>query len=249
MLNIDNKTKVAILKKFDDVCLDGVLTELNWWRVIVQNIKREPSHSVHVANGVSKCVFLFDDFPDIVVKIPFTGAGFEDEDNEDEDEEEHDLYEDYSGASMCCGNHRLERDWDYCEAEEQIYQDAALAGVSDFFAETACIGMIDNHPIYVQERASVYYDHYKSYQALYTSCQITKICLRIASKSGGSLTFEDCWTVNRIWLAEFAKVWGDQAAVKLLNFLKIEEVEDLHSENLGFIGGKPVIIDYSSFNS
>ena len=240
MLNITMEIRKNILAKFDGVCLDNVLTESNWEDVITENMKGIPYHTAH---GVSKCVFMFKDFPNLVVKIPFTGSGTESEDEYDEP------YEDFYCASFGCGEHKLKRKWDYCEAEATIYKDAVASGVSDFFAETVCIGEIDNHPIYVQEIATIYYDVYFDYECEYSGEDQKKNRSSIMEKSNNSLSEDDCLIVSQIWLATFIEEYGITAAIDLITFLKDEGVDDLHSENLGFIDDKPVIVDYASFNS
>lgn len=242
MLNITMEIRKNILAKFDGVCLDGALTELNWEDVIIGNMKGVPYRT---ASGVSRCVFMFPDFPNLVVKIPFTGSGTEDEDEYDYNEP----YEDFYCASFGCGEHKLKRKWDYCEAEITVYKDAVTSGVSDFFAETVCIGEIDNHPIYVQEIATIYYDVYFDYECEYSTEEKKRNRSSIMEKSNNSLSEDDCWIVGQTWLAAFIEEYGITAAIDLITFLKSEGVDDLHSENLGFIDDKPVIVDYASFNS
>ena len=240
MLNVTMEMRKNILAKFDGVCLEGVLTELNWEDVITENMKGVPYHTT---SGVSKCVFMFPDFPTLVVKIPFTGSGTENEDEYDKP------YEDFYCASFGCGEHKLKRKWDYCEAETTVYKDAVASGVSDFFAETVCIGEIDNHPIYVQEIATIYYDVCFDYECEYSGEDKRKNRSSIMEKSNNSLSECDCWIVNQVWLAAFIEEYGITAAIDLITFLKSERVDDLHAENLGFIDDKPVIVDYASFNS
>lgn len=247
MLNITNEQRIAIMEKFKDVPLKGNLTELNWWQVIVDNMTDK---SFRATSGVSKCVFLFEDFPDIVVKIPFTGCGeeYDDDISEDDTEAPRDRYEDFSYAEMGCGGHTLNRFWDYCEAETVVYRDAVDAGVDFYFAETMCIGFIDMHPIYIQERATIYYDVYNQYGSKYNCSDSRANREKVAAASKGNLTIDDCWLVDGVWLLVFTEEWGESAAVDLITFLLKEGVDDLHCENLGFIDNKPVIIDYSSFN-
>ena len=244
MLNVTMEMRKNILAKFDGVCLEGVLTELNWEDVIIDNMKGVP---YHIASGVSKCVFMFKDFPNLVVKIPFTGSGTKNEDEYEYDNEK--PYEDFYCASFGCGGHKLKRKWDYCEAEATVYKDAVASGVSDFFAETVCIGEIDNHPIYVQEIATIYYDVYFDYECEYSGEDQKKNRSSIMEKSNNSLSEDDCWIVGQTWLAAFIEEYGTIAAINLITFLKDEGVDDLHSENLGFIDDKQVIVDYASFNN
>lgn len=242
MLQITNEMKEDILAKFDGVNLSGILTELNWEDVIEREMKGVPYQT---ASGVSKCVFMFRDFPNLVVKIPFSGCGTDIEEDWDNEKP----YEDYSCAALGCGGHTLQRNWDYCEAEVTVYNDALLAGVSDFFAETVYIGAIDNYPIYVQEIATIYADVYYDYEGKYTREEKRAYRSKAVSASNSTITENDCWIVNQTWLSEFVEEYGAVAASNLIAFLRDEGVDDLHSENLGFIDGKPVIVDYSSFNS
>lgn len=242
MLQITNEMKKDILAKFDGVNLSGNLTELNWEDVIERNMKGVPYKT---ASGVSKCVFMFRDFPNLVVKIPFSGYGTDIEEDLDNEEP----YEDYSNAAWGCGDHALLRDWDYCEAEATVYNDALRAGVADFFAETAYIGAIDNHPIYIQEIATIYSDVCCDYAGKYTKEERKAYRSKVVSAGNSTITHNDCWIVNQTWFSELIEEYGAVAASKLIAFLIDEGVDDLHIDNLGFIDGKPVIVDYSSFNS
>lgn len=253
MLQITNEMKKDILAKFDGVNLSGNLTELNWEDVIKRNMKGVPYKT---ASGVSKCVFMFRDFPNLVVKIPFSGYGTDIEEDlgseepyEDYSNVDEEPYEDYSNAALGCGGHALLRDWDYCEAETTVYNDALRAGVADFFAETVYIGAIDNHPIYIQEIATIYANVYYDYAGKYTREERREYRSKAVSASNSTITDDDCWIVNQTWFSELIEEYGAAAASKLIAFLIDEGVDDLHIDNLGFIDGKPVIVDYSSFNS
>lgn len=85
------------------------------------------------ASGASKMVFFYDEFPDLVIKIPLHG----------------DYHDDYY-----CYAQFAEHEWDYCESESAIYNFAVDAGLETFFAETEYVGTVGDIPIYCSARCS-----------------------------------------------------------------------------------------------
>ena len=56
----------------------------------------------------------------------------------------------------------------------------------------------------------------------------------------------DCF--NTIWLSDVFNFFGEQLFYKLMNFIADCDIRDLHNGNIGYIGMRPVLVDYSSFN-
>lgn len=128
--------------------------------------------------------------------------------------------------------------WNYCEVEEIKYQKAKMFGVEDCFAETILIGKIGEYPIYAQELATVFTQDGspspKKSEEEYE--KIEDMCEKIG----------ECF--NRIWLSDIFDFFGERVFYKFLNFIYEFNISDLHDGNIGYIGMRPVLIDYSSFN-
>ena len=91
------------------------------------------------SNGCSKIVLFFDEYPDIVVKIPFEGIRYVDCDKDFEVVNERHFSQ------------------DYCSSELDIYYEALNVDLEDVFAEEAYIGCYHGISLYAAERCSEYY--------------------------------------------------------------------------------------------
>ena len=74
--------------------------------------------------GCTKWVIAYKDIPDWVVKVPFCGTYIYD--NEDEEG----YYDKFTGAN------NLKNNWNYCERELEIYEEAVKKDMDFFFTET-----------------------------------------------------------------------------------------------------------------
>lgn len=237
--------------------------------------------------GISKAVFFPTAFPNVVVKIPFT-AGPEEEywysngSYSTADMTGKTVHRTYYSCEMCSDRFdsawesipdnigvELNDDWNYCEVEEILFNEAIKYGVDKFFAQTICIGYIEDYPIYVQERGRVY--DQRDERPLLEEEKIIgqrefneKYDAETAAHFYQELVdiYEEYCKQNKLychkyslkdlpdkWAVDFYLYWGIENLHKLLNFLDEYCIDDLHCENVGYINHIPVIIDYSSFHS
>jgi lantibiotic modifying enzyme len=49
------------------------------------------------------------------------------------------------------------------------------------------------------------------------------------------------------WLADAFEYYGLKTFNKLMNFIYEYNITDLHTDNIGYIGTRPVILDFSDF--
>lgn len=187
-----------------------------------------------VLTGASKCVVLLSN-QNFVLKIPFEGKQiWEQVRNYDAEEYNSD---DYDFVFYPFDYARTKDHWDYCNDEVEIFKKAEAAGVSSFFARTDFYGYSkDNYPIYIQERCEVFGnvdvdDKYKN---------LSKEVKTSASKVSSELPEE--------WIALAIEYFGQELTDKFLAFVEDEYIDDLHYDNFGFIGDRPVLIDYSGYN-
>ena len=176
-MNITDKNIKTILSYFkginitadDDINNDNYLDFFTFAPDVQKKIKWTNS-------GVSKLVFNFSTFPDIVVKIPFTSYSCS------KTESRYTYIKTTDGHYIAVTNSayylsesfentylsapvgmekEIQRCWDYCEVETLLYQYAEQHNSEQFLAETRLIGFIgedNDYPVYVQDIARIY-DH------------------------------------------------------------------------------------------
>ena len=186
--------------------------------------------------GVSKAVFVSDNY-DYVLKIPFSGYWRYVEERDEEgyftNREEFVSYENAGYGS----------DWNYCETEESIYKNAVEYGVDQFFAATVFYGYTPtNYPVYTQPRVTSYFDYEYDHERTYTREEITHASDIIAgSRRHIGLRAE--------WIVDAIAAFGEDAVLKLIAFIDLECITDLHTSNYGYtLDGKPIIFDYAGWH-
>lgn len=137
-----------------------------------------------------------------------------------------------------CGADDSGEGWNYCEVEEIKYQRAETFGVNNCFAKTVLVGNIKGYPIYAQEKAKVFGKEgspsprksEEEYEKIEDMCEGVGECF------------------NKIWLRDAFDYFGEKIFYNFLDFIENFNIRDLHDGNLGYIGMRPVLVDYSSFN-
>lgn len=182
--------------------------------------------------GATKFVIIPNN-ADYVIKIPFTGWIEEEYDKDDYLIGE--TYRDYEGAN------NKDNDWDYCATEVERYQSIEDSEFVNCFAKPIRIGFVYHHPIYIQEKCTIfsYTDNVDSHSfaerdSLKESCR----------EKGISYP-----PMNIDWLIDFVNFFGEDLMYKFLLLLSDNAWDDdLRGENIGYIGKRPVLIDFSGFN-
>lgn len=206
------------------------LTEDNFEYNVIDNIPCD----VDYGNGVTKVAIFFPD-TDFVVKIPFSGY---EEPEEEYDEETDEYYEtgeyDYSSFQFADDNQTGD---DYCRVELLIYEEAKSENLDFLFAPTSFIGYVKDHPIYIQPICEPYSKRYPKDQKKESVDSAKKTCKE-----------KNYYCFNANWLADVLECYGEEIFNKFCQFIQDEKINDLHSDNIGYCRGKPVLFDYSGFN-
>lgn len=215
--------KDNILDIFKDCSFED-LTDQNFKELILENLPLDFNYDY--CYGASKLVILPTHEDHYVIKIPFSGYIFED--NFDS------VFCNFSGA-----NWDSKRCWDYCFTELLMYHYAKREGINKVFAKIHLVGTVNKHPIYIQEKAVTYEardDIEKKH--LYTA-SLSEVC---------ELCYERGYKIfNLEWITDAYNYYGDKQFHKIMIF--ISSIGDLHEANIGYIGSRPVLIDYSDFMS
>ena len=202
--------------------------EADFYSIVVQPFSEKYKKPFDYATGATKGVLIFEQLG-FVIKIPFCRNS------------EDCYYNSAYGEYECCYFTGADTDngWDYCEAEANKYERAEEEGLAQCFAKTKKIGDIDGYPIYMQELADIYKSiDYQSSHTEEDSRQVSSIC-----------NSNNFYMFNLEWLSDAFHYYGEKVFHKLLEFIRTVGINDLHDGNIGYIGNRPVLVDYSSFDS
>lgn len=134
---------------------------------------------------------------------------------------------------------------DYCYCEALITDEARKAGVANFIAQTEIYdeALVDFQtiPIYVSERAEESFDCAKSSKK-------TKRMTKDEKETITNTVYSHNSSIPIQWCFEAVEYYGINMVDSFLNFVDEHRLNDFHSGNLGYIEGRPIIIDYSGFN-
>lgn len=204
------------------------IDEAEFYPVVVHPFSEKYKKPFDYATGATKGVLIFEQLG-FVIKIPFCRNT------------EDCYYNSAYGEYECCYFTGADTDngWDYCEAEADKYERAETEGLAQCFAKTEKIGDIDGYPIYMQELADIYKSiDYQSSHTEEDSRQVSSIC-----------NSNNFYMFNIEWLSDAFHYYGEKVFHKLLEFIRTVGINDLHDGNIGYIGNRPVLVDYSSFDS
>lgn len=194
----------------------------------------------YAKRGASKHTFIFSNFDDVVVKIPFKGTAYISDENEIEVDSIFEFASDsYEG-------------WNYCETDISVYNDmlADAPELADFFCKVEFLCEVDGHPIYIQEKADmladdIYDQDYKSHYP--TSEKSLQECI---SGSLSDSIYEGFYEndVIPLLIARVCDEYGEEIAASLTDYCA-RNIYDLHELNYGVDkNGIIKIFDYSGYN-
>ena len=136
------------------------------------------------------------------------------------------------------GFNKLRRD--YCGLEAEYFAEAKQLGLDEFFAATEFVMYCNNIRVYVAERAEVSFERLSSdlYEKLESSGMKESKIWDTINEADSCCEFLD-------WLVPYYA--DNDKAEELFNFLNESDINDLHSGNIGYIGDRLVLIDYSGY--
>lgn len=128
---------------------------------------------------------------------------------------------------------------DYCENEADNYTAAVKAGKSKYFLETRYFKTLNEFGVCF---------------AIYIQPKIEEISSLIDSDDDEESLAKSSWydspaaeDMSPAWVNNFIKEYGETEFNELLDFCDQCHINDLHSGNIGYVGGRPVIFDYAGY--
>lgn len=129
---------------------------------------------------------------------------------------------------------------DFCKLEYEVCQKAVEQGLSEMFAKCEIFGEVEGITLYKQEKVDEIDSRHSKDK--FVPHEERDRAYKLLDKVDWSIS-ATCWVVNVI------KYYGEEKAEQLVRFLKENEVTDLHADNVGYIGERPVLLDYSGYHS
>lgn len=213
-----NKDKINEIMKALSYCNFDNLDYENFESALVYDFIHNYTQPVDYASGASKGVLIFKDLG-FVIKIPFT----------------------YCDGCELSGADESEYSWDYCDQEITRYEMAIDAGVEDAFLEIQFFDYVNGYPIYIQPYANIIENITDiEYKELHSSSED-----RDAEYIRHIDDIEDYYWLNSAWEADLYVIFGMTFYKKFKMFLKENSINDLTSNNIGYVGKNPVLVDYA----
>lgn len=188
------------------------------------------------SRGISRFVIIPND-KNYVIKLPITGIYEEVFSNEDENENE-DEEEEYKTRVIAKANEECD---DPSADEISIYKFASKLE-KQILLQTIYVGDYNGIPVYVQQKITETLGHsdHDNDDISEDSRKIIRDTIRKATNG------EWCSTpCPEMFVLDIINFYGIKKAQAMLKFLYT--LDDLHSNNVGYIANRPVVVDYGGF--
>lgn len=132
-----------------------------------------------------------------------------------------------------------------CEQEARAYQSGKKYGIERVLLETRFVYESPNGTrFFMQPKISESHDRI-SRKTRQKAIRINKtVRPKMCEKIRNSMYYDD---LDRNWLSMVISLYGKRFCRSLEQWSKENRVNDLHNANIGYVKGKPVILDYSGY--
>lgn len=145
------------------------------------------------------------------------------------------------------------KDSNGCEKEYNLFKELQNQGLDNMVAKYFTPIKTNKRIYYLQEKATPYF------KKLVTSSQIKSrsflddevisYVLGVIHRTGRAYKIIDTFVPARNWIKDCIIHHGAEKTIRLFEFLADNSCNDFHTGNVGYIGDKPVILDYSGYTS
>lgn len=156
-------------------------------------------------------------------------------------------YDEEESFPLLFANQNKNHNWDYCYTEMLIYHKAKQKKIENFFCKTKFLGMVDGHPIYIQDRAipMEQHEYYGSKERRKNEFEKASNKMRAYSKQN-SFYFS---IFEPLWMSDAVEYYGEEKFLKFMQFISENGIcYDLAPRNIGYINDQPVLFDYSDYS-
>lgn len=144
-------------------------------------------------------------------------------------------------------NLSAEYDHDYCAYEASNYEEAREMGIEAILLPTKRIAEIGNgdfiysQPRYTSDLACLPRDEHN---------RLEKLAKKVIAGKIYNRSLSHCYDKRRIhylWYARAYQIYGKKFMKRFEEWTNRFKVGDLHNHNVGFLDGKPILLDYAGF--
>lgn len=204
----------------------------------------EITSNFEIGTGLTKVVLIpTNTNTNYVYKIPILGTYDAHFINNDYDEKIDEDYESFSRFDPEGHN-------DFCAIEVDRCYDICKKGYGNLIAKEYYYGKIgDNIPIYIQEKAIIYYNTFDGDVLRTEDLRTEEEIASVKNVTSSFFNFDEYFNcIPDRWIADLISAIGIEETIKFFDFLiDTSYNNDLHGANIGYIKGKPVLVDYSGY--
>lgn len=133
----------------------------------------------------------------------------------------------------------------YNEMEKEclLYKLALEKGIECFFPKTELLVMIEDVGVYIQERVDLQLSSLRYVNRKELEKKHGTVKEEILQKASRGMYNSPDWT----WLRMAISFYGKKKIQELGKFTKEHRINDLHDSNVGFLHGRPVLLDFSGY--
>lgn len=144
-----------------------------------------------------------------------------------------------------------ERGYSEAAQEAKIYREAVEAGLGMFFPKTAILCEMNGITFVVQEKigenaCELKESDKKYYDRIGRTAKDSLVHKMEKEFHKASSSYPR--KLDSRWAKVALSIYGKKACKDLCAFIIQKEINDLHSENIGFKNGKPLILDFSGYH-
>lgn len=138
-------------------------------------------------------------------------------------------------------------DNDYCAFEASNYEEAKAMGIEAILLPTKKVAKIGNgdfiysQPRFSYELTSLPRDEHNRLEKLAKKVIVGKIYNRSLSHC------YDRRRIHYLWYARAYQIYGKKFMKQFEKWTNQFKIGDLHNHNVGFLNGKPILLDYAGF--
>lgn len=131
------------------------------------------------------------------------------------------------------------------EKEYEVYQKAIEKGIAFLFPQTEILCRINGVAIVLQRKVDYSCGNmsYKQEDALNYQCRTVKI--EMVQKVDRNIYRS---RVPNLWIKSLICIYGKKITKLFEEFTHEQKINDLHSNNVGYLNGKPIVLDFSGYH-
>lgn len=138
-------------------------------------------------------------------------------------------------------------DDDYCEIELNNYNEACVLGIERILLACRKICVLDcGCPAYAQIKFTCSHRNLNR-KATNDLCDCTDQVFKGKIVHAARHGMYDYSRINERWFARAYQIYGKRFMRVLEDFTKRNQIGDLHSSNIGWLGNQPIILDYAGY--